>query len=107
MPMDVDHLIPEALGGPTEEANLWLVCGLCNAFKSNRVNVVESETGEIVAHFNPRYQNWGEHFRWVSNGEIIEGVTPTGRATVSALQLNRALLVEARSMGNSRLAPTK
>jgi hypothetical protein len=98
MPMDVDHLIPEALGGPTEEANLWLVCGLCNAFKSNRVNVVDPETGEIIVLFNPRYQIWSEHFRWVSSGEIIEGITSTGRATVSALQLNRELLVEARRL---------
>ena len=24
-PMEMDHIIPQALGGPTEEQNLWLV----------------------------------------------------------------------------------
>jgi 5-methylcytosine-specific restriction endonuclease McrA len=27
VPMEVEHSIPEAFGGPTEEANLWLACG--------------------------------------------------------------------------------
>ncbi len=62
MPMDIDHLIPEALGGSTEEANLWLACGLCNAFKGNRVSVLDDETGKIVPIFNPRYQVWSDHF---------------------------------------------
>ena len=29
-PMEIDHLIPEALGGRTEEENLWLACSSCN-----------------------------------------------------------------------------
>jgi 5-methylcytosine-specific restriction endonuclease McrA len=37
MPMEVDHLIPQSLGGPTEEANLWLACSLCNDHKSNPI----------------------------------------------------------------------
>jgi 5-methylcytosine-specific restriction endonuclease McrA len=28
--MEVDHLIPEALGRTTEEENLWLACSLRN-----------------------------------------------------------------------------
>ncbi|MGI8915489.1 MAG: HNH endonuclease [Chloroflexota bacterium] len=32
----VDHIIPQALGGPTEEGNLWLACSLCNASKGAR-----------------------------------------------------------------------
>ena len=27
-PMEIDHLIPESLGGLTEEDNLWLACSL-------------------------------------------------------------------------------
>lgn len=33
MPMEIDHIIPEALGGLTEEDNLWLACPLCNEHK--------------------------------------------------------------------------
>ena len=46
--------------------------------------------------FNPRTQVWSEHFRWSAEGAYIHGITPTGRATVAALQLNNALAVEVR-----------
>jgi 5-methylcytosine-specific restriction endonuclease McrA len=36
-PMEIDHIVPESLGGPTEEQNLWLACSLCNDSKSNRI----------------------------------------------------------------------
>lgn len=36
-PMEVDHIVPESLGGPTEEDNLWLACSLCNTYKGNRI----------------------------------------------------------------------
>src|SRR5690242_9586962 len=98
MPMDFDHIIPEALGGPTEEENLWLACSLCNAFKGNRVNALDPLTNEIVTLFNPRRQIWKEHFAWTTDGTEIVGQTPTGRATVVALQLNRELLVNARKL---------
>jgi hypothetical protein len=41
-------------------------------------------------------QPWIEHFMWNDNGTQIPGLTPVGRATVVALQLNRPLLVGAR-----------
>jgi 5-methylcytosine-specific restriction endonuclease McrA len=63
-PMELDHLLPESLGGLTEEENLWLACSLCNAHKLARIAAVDSVTGEVVRLFNPRRQDWGEHFRW-------------------------------------------
>src|ERR687884_447625 len=80
--MVIDHIVPESLGGPTEEANLWLACPLCNAHKSDRITVLDANTDEIVRLFNPRQQTWGEHFAWTSEGERIVGRTPIGRATV-------------------------
>lgn len=85
--MEVEHIIPEAIGGPTEEANLWLACSLCNKHKGDRV------TG-----LDPRRQVWQEHFIWVDGGAIIEGQTPQGRVTVIALNLNRVTLVRARRL---------
>lgn len=96
MPMELDHLIPEALGGVTEEANLWLACPGCNARKADRVLGIDPQTGDAVRLFDPRHQAWSEHFRWVDGGARIEGLTPTGRATVATLQLNRPVLVSAR-----------
>jgi 5-methylcytosine-specific restriction endonuclease McrA len=96
MPMEMDHLIPESLGGLTEEDNLWLACSLCNDSKADRIAAPDRVTGEMVRLFDPRHQVWSEHFRWSTDGEQIVGLTPTGRATVNALNVNRPILVQAR-----------
>lgn len=94
--MDIEHIIPESLGGPTEESNLWLSCSECNGYKSDKIHSLDPLTGEIVALYNPRLQSWTDHFEWSKEGDIILGKTPTGRATVEALLLNREWLVTAR-----------
>lgn len=95
-PMQIDHLIPESVGGLTEEDNLWLACTLCNLHRGNRTAAVDPETGAVVRLFDPRHQAWTDHFRWSEAGELVIGLTATGRATVDALQLNRAVRVDAR-----------
>ncbi len=95
-PMEVDHIIPESLGGPTEEDNLWLACTLCNDHKGNRIAALDPITDTMIRLFDPRHQVWAEHFAWSANGDRIIGLTPTGRATVVALNLNRPSLVSAR-----------
>lgn len=94
--MEIDHLIPQALGGPTLEENLWLACSACNSFKGDRISVLDQESGLFVRLFNPREQSWEEHFAWVESGVRVVGKTAIGRATVVALRLNRSLLVKAR-----------
>lgn len=96
IPMEIEHIIPESLGGPTTEDNLWLACPPCNAHKANRRDAVDPETGSRVALFDPRRQLWAMHFEWSSDGTVILGRTPTGRATMRALDLNRVYLVRAR-----------
>lgn len=44
--------------------------------------------------FRPRGQVWGHHFRW--EGAVVVPLTPTGRATVVALAMNRPLAVAIR-----------
>lgn len=97
-PMEIDHLIPEAQGGPTVEENLWLACPACNAVKGDRTAAIDPLSSETVALFNPRQQRWQEHFDWTQSGDSIVGRTPIGRATVAALRLNRPLLVRARRL---------
>ena len=53
-------------------------------------------TGETVRLFNPRTMSWFEYFVWTDEGDRIVGLTASGRATVIALQMNRAPLVIAR-----------
>jgi hypothetical protein len=48
--------------------------------------------------FNPRCQVGSEHFAWTPEGDRIIGLTPTGRTTVTTLNLNRLSLVKARQL---------
>lgn len=93
---EVDHIVPESFGGRSDEDNLCLACPTCNGHKSNRITAVDPSTHEVVPLFDPRHQVWTEHFAWNEEGDRILGSTPTGRATVEALQLNRPMLVYAR-----------
>ena len=95
-PMEIDHIIPESLGGLTVRENLWLACSLCNDHKGNRIAALDPITDEFVRLFDPRRQVWSDHFGWNLEGDVIVGKTPTGRATIAAVRLNRIDLVEAR-----------
>ena len=95
-PMEIDHIIPESLGGPTAKENLWLACSMCNDHKGNRIAAPDPSIGEVVRFFDPRRQIWMDHFGWNADGDMIVGKTGTGRATVAALRLNRVEVVEAR-----------
>lgn len=92
----LDHIVPRSQGGPTEFDNLCLACHACNEFKAARVFVEDPETGKEVPLFNPRRQNWLDHFCWSPEGTEIEGLTAIGRATVLALNMNHPLIIEAR-----------
>lgn len=94
--MEIEHLVPQILGGPTCEENLWLACPACNAFKGQRISARDPESGLTVRLFNPREQLWREHFLWIDAGARVAGQTPIGRATALALHLNRPILVTAR-----------
>lgn len=95
-PMEMDHIIPESLGGPTARDNLWLACSMCNDHKGNRIAATDPISGEVVRLFDPRRQSWADHFEWSLTGDTILGKTAIGRATVVAVRLNRAEIVEAR-----------
>jgi hypothetical protein len=94
--LEIEHIIPRALGGTDEESNLWLSCGLCNRFKGTQTTGIDPLDQGQVALFNPRIQVWSEHFRWSSDGTRILGLTAVGRATIDALRLNNELAVEVR-----------
>jgi len=95
-PLEIEHMMPEALGGPTHRDNLWAACRQCNALKGDQIEAIDPVTATLVPLFNPRRQAWAEHFAWVEGGARVVGRTPEGRATVAALALNRPLLVRAR-----------
>jgi hypothetical protein len=94
--LEIEHIIPTALGGKDEESNLWLACRMCNNYKSAKITHPDPVTGEQVALFNPRQQKWTDHFTWSEEGIHIIGQTPCGRATILALQLNNTIAVTVR-----------
>ena len=87
--LEIDHIFPLARGGTDEETNLWLACPRCNEHKSDKISGIDEETGQSHLLFNPRTQQWKEHFRWSEDGLRVIGLTPIGRATVMALHLDR------------------
>ena len=91
----IDHIIPVVAGGATTAENLALACVSCSLRKGARQEIQDLETGETVLVFNPRQQAWKEHFAW--EGVHVVGLTPTGRATVQALDLNRAIMLAIRA----------
>lgn len=94
----IDHIVPRSKGGATTAENLCLACAACNGLKFDFTEVADPETGETVSLFNPRQQVWQEHFRWSQDGTRVIGLTPCGRVTVALLQMNRPLIVAARSV---------
>lgn len=96
MPMSLEHIIPQAAGGPTTD--LWLACRRCNEFKGTQTHARDPHVGDWVALFNPRQQVWEEHFGWSEDGTEILGKTPCGRATVVTLKMNNSEIVVARRL---------
>ncbi len=96
--LSIEHIVPEAKGGKTLEENLWLACHACNEFKAARIRARDAATGKCVRLWNPRRQEWSDHFSWSEDGTEILGLTPCGRATIATLRLNRSELVAARSL---------
>jgi hypothetical protein len=84
----IEHITPRAAGGSDTLDNLALACPGCNLAKSNRTVVPGPDTGDPVLLFNPRTDRWADHFAWEDRRAV--GRTPTGRATVAALNLNHA-----------------
>ena len=43
----------------------------------------------MARFYNPRTDDWNAHFAWSFDGIQIIGISPTGRASVMRLRLNR------------------
>jgi hypothetical protein len=83
--------------GETIFDNLCLACRSCNEFKASHNAGIDPSTGDETPLFHPRRERWGDHFAWSPDGARIEGLTPSGRATVITLRMNNAVVVAART----------
>jgi HNH endonuclease len=94
--LEIDHIIPKAIGGTDEEENLWLACSLCNNYKRTQTDAFDPVTQKHAKLFNPRTQQWSQYFAWSEDATGIIGLKDCGRATVTALQLNNPIAVTVR-----------
>ena len=95
-PFSVDHIFPKSRGGQTVLENLALICQGCNNHKYDKVEAFDPELQRYASLYNPRQQVWGEHFAWSADSQQVLGISPTGRVTVEALELNRDRVVNLR-----------
>ncbi len=93
-----EHITPIAKGGETSLENLALACGGCNSFKYTKQEAIDPNSSENALLYHPRQEIWLEHFSWSTDGLEIIGITPTGRATVKALSLNRPGVTNIRKL---------
>jgi len=83
---EIDHVISEKHGGPTQDDNLAQACVFCNQAKGSDIGSIHWESGEFVRFFNPRTDHWADHF--VLSGSRIESVTVIGAVTARILGFN-------------------
>jgi hypothetical protein len=95
---EFEHIIPRSAGGATAFENLCLACPTCNRYKSDLLLATDPLTATEAPLFHPQQQKWLEHFSWNEHATQITGLTPTGRATIEALKINRPQMIRVRRM---------
>ena len=85
-PLQIEHVIPKKHGGADADTNLALACMDCNLAKGPNLAGRESGSEQLVPLFNPRTQDWNEHFE--RRGVLILGRTAVGRVTANVLNFN-------------------
>jgi hypothetical protein len=95
-PFAIEHIVPLARGGTSQLDNLAFSCQGCNNRKYTSTEAIDSVSGQLVPLYTPRQQDRSEHFAWNDDFTLMIGLTPTGRATIDRLQLNREGVVNLR-----------
>jgi hypothetical protein len=96
-PFEIEHFIPKSKQGSDDDENLALSCRSCNLHKANRIAGIDDDRQTEVRFFNPRIDQWDEHFQPLPTGELI-GKTAIGRVTIASLNMNTPAQRNARSL---------
>lgn len=78
--------------------NLARACQACNGSKYTATTAIDPISGEEVPLFHPRKEDWNDHFKWTTDLLRMEGISPTGRATIIRLKTNRPALINLRQL---------
>ncbi|MCX6367126.1 MAG: HNH endonuclease [Armatimonadetes bacterium] len=95
-PFAIDHIYPASRGGSDGLENRAYCCGGCNGAKYDCIEAPDPTTGQPAPLFHPRQDSWEDHFTWNADQTEMIGITPTGRATIARLRLNREEVVRLR-----------
>ena len=82
----LEHIVARQHGGVTSLENLAWSCQRCNLHKGPNLTGVNPDTSVVVKLFNPRQDQWPDHFAF--DGLKLIGLTATGRATIWLLKMN-------------------
>jgi hypothetical protein len=89
-----EHIIAKQHLSDDSLSNLALSCDRCNVYKGTNLSSVDPESLEIIPLFNPRKDQWDEHFEFL-DGYVL-GKTACGRATARLLNMNVSRRVQLR-----------
>jgi hypothetical protein len=93
---EVDHIIARIHGGNSTLENLAWTCPVCNLFKGTNLTSIDRENGRVVRLFNPRRENWHNHFA-LKEGLILP-LSAIGRVTVFLLRMNSRETINSRRL---------
>ncbi len=97
-PFEIEHILPTYLGGNDTESNLALACRSCNLRKGIRTTGIDPESKIEIPLFNPRQDNWNQHFEVDRTSGQLIGKTSTGELTIAALKMNSQAQITARQI---------
>ncbi len=86
----IEHIVARQHGGSTVLENLALACRLCNRKKGPNLAGIDPLTGHLTVLFNPRIDNWLDHFAVSLDHSAalsleVYGLTAIGRTTAYVL----------------------
>jgi hypothetical protein len=84
---EIDHIISLKHNGQDILVNLALACYYCNRYKGTDIGSIYM--GEFIRFFNPRIDNWHEHFEMDLPTATIQPLSPIGEVTATILGFNQ------------------
>ena len=112
--LQVDHIIPRSTRrrGATSETdgdvdnpeNLAAACAHCNRLKDDFTVGRDPLSGHEVRLFDPRRDDWDEHFAWSGDYVRVLPLSAIGGATIARLRMNDPVLRRQRRLLRQAMA---